>query len=185
MKVLLYLLLCCGLTYSQVPLSEPSKFLESAKSIQINYDEQFKVSFRSGLDETVDFIPCQLINLETNAMITGLQIESQVFVSEPGISKHTVVTTAWIGLDEIDGMLEWFDRYVVPTSTQKTAPKTAVKYRYKCKELTFEFERTFRAITFSIRLTSTKYPTGYFWTINQVQLIPKVLERLRYLKNKP
>nr|WP_298660230.1 hypothetical protein [uncultured Flavobacterium sp.] len=69
MRFLLFSILFTICSNGQNKLSEPSQFIQSSSYVQINMDETEKATFRSGMGESVDFYPCQIIDLKTNNKI--------------------------------------------------------------------------------------------------------------------
>jgi hypothetical protein len=184
MRFLFLLTLLSYLSNAQVKLSEPSQFIERSSYVQINMDETEKASFKSGLGESAEFYPCQIIDLKNNSKINGMQIESRFIIGQQGMSNIWAKESAWIGMDEISDLIIWFENYVIPNLNDNAAKKKTVKYIFNCKELMLKFEIINRTQIFSVIMNNTDYPAKYFWTESQVDNIPNVVKSLKYLQTK-
>ena len=184
MKFLFLFLLLPFLSSAQDKLSAPSQFIEKSTYLQINMDETEKASFRSGMGETVEFYPCQIIDLKSNNKVNGMQVESVFIVGQQGMATINAKETAWIGLDEISDLVIWFENYVIPNLKDSAGKKKTVKYIFNCKELMLKFEIINRTQIFSVIMNDTAYRSKYFWTESQVDNIPNVVKALKYLQTK-
>lgn len=184
MRFLLLLLLTSCFSNAQNKLSEPSQFIERSSYVQINMDETEKASFKSGLGESAEFYPCQIIDLKSNNKMNGMQIESRFIIGQQGMSNIWAKETSWIGLDEISDLVIWFENYVIPNLKDSAGKKKTVKYIFNCKELTLKFEIMNKTQIFSVIMNDTDYPAKYFWTESQVDNIPNVVKSLKYLQTK-
>lgn len=169
---------------AQTKLSEPSLFLERSSYVQINMDETEKASFKSGLGETAEFYPSQIIDLKNNNKINGMQVESRFIIGQQGMSAVMAKESSWIGLEEISDLIVWFESYVIPNLKDAVGKKKAVKYIFNCKELTLKFEIYNKTQYFSVIMNNTDYPGKFFWTESQVDNIPNVVKSLKYLQTK-
>src|SRR5690554_3800750 len=84
--------------------SSTRKFIDEADISQINKDWSVKAQFSSGIGETVEFFPIEVINLKTNQKVEALQVDMSI--ANPKIEK-----TAWVGLDEIDEFIVFIETY--------------------------------------------------------------------------
>lgn len=82
LKILLCLLLLTISTtvYTQKEKanSDTRKFIDNADFTQVNRDWNNMAQFKSGLGETVDFYPIEVINLKTNQSVKSLQMDMSV-----------------------------------------------------------------------------------------------------------
>lgn len=184
MKLSLLLLLFSYFSIAQTKLSEPSEFIERSSYVQINMDETEKASFKSGLGESAEFYPCQIIDLKSNNKINGMQVESLFIIGQHGMSNIWAKETAWIGLDEISDLVIWFENYVIPNLKDSAGKKKTVKYIFNCKEIMLKFEIINKTQVFSVIMNNSNYPAKYFWTESQVDKIPNVVKSLKYLQTK-
>lgn len=184
MRFLLFLTLFSCFSNAQTKLSEPSQFIERSSYVQINMDETEKASFKSGLGESAEFYPCQIIDLKSNNKVNGMQVESRFIIGQQSMSNTWAKESAWIGLDEISDLVIWFENYVIPNLKDAAGKKKTVKYIFNCKEMMLKFEIINKTQVFSVIMNNTDYPAKYFWTESQVDNIPNVLKSLKYLQTK-
>ncbi len=184
MRFLLLSILLTICANGQNKLSEPSQFIERSSYVQINMDETEKATFRSGMGESVDFYPCQIIDLKNNNKMNGMQVESRFIIGQQGMASVSAKETAWIGLDEISDLIVWFENYVIPNLNDSAGKKKTVKYIFNCKELMLKFEIMNKTQIFSVIINTTDFPGKYFWTESQVDNIPNVVKALKYLQTK-
>jgi len=165
-------------------LSTASEFINRSSYVQINMDENEKATFKSGLGETVSFYPSEIIDLKLNTKMLGLQVESTYIISQQSINTITAKETAWVGLEEIDDLVVWFESFVVPNLDSSAGKKKTVKYIFNCDELTLKFEIYNNTQVFSVILNYSNFPDKYFWTEARVKDIPKVVTALKFLQAK-
>lgn len=165
-------------------LSTASKFINKSSYVQINMDENEKATFKSGFGETVSFYPSEIIDLKQNTTMFGLQIESLFITGTQGMTNTWRKETAWVGMEEIDDLVIWFERYIVPNLEAAAGKNKTVKYIFNCEELTLKFEVYDNRQVFSVILNNTLFPDKYFWTEAKVKDIPKVVSALKYLQTK-
>jgi hypothetical protein len=184
MRFLLLLTLLSCFSNAQTKLSEPSLFIERSSYVQINMDETEKASFKSGLGESAEFYPCQILDLKNNTKMNGMQVESRFIIGQQGMTNIWASETAWIGLDEISDLVIWFENYVIPNLKDTAGKKKTVKYIFNCKEMMLKFEIINKTQIFSVIMNNSDYPAKYFWTESQVDKIPNVVKALKYLQTK-
>lgn len=185
-KVTLLLFIIPFLGISQeINYSEPSRFIEKAGAVQINLVESEKTIFKSGFGETVSFYPSEIIALNENQRINGIEVES-TFITKEYQNKQDQYTkeTAWIGVDEIPALIVWFENYVIPNLTAPAGTKKTVKYIYSTKEIQFKFDVYNATQTFTIAVKNTNYKDKYFWTESRTKDIPNILKTLKYMQIK-
>jgi len=184
-KLIILLLFTATHTYSQVKeLSTASQFINRSSYVQINMDENEKAIFKSGLGESVSFYPSEIIDLKLNTTMLGLQVESLFITGTQGINNTWAKETAWVGIEEIDDLVVWFEKYVVPNLKIDAGKNKTVKYIFNCDELMLKFEVYDNTQVFSVFLNNTYFHDKYFWTETKVKDIPKVVSALKYLQSK-
>lgn len=183
-KLLFVLVLFSSFAFSQEnKLSEPSMFINKTAHIKITSDENQKASFKSGLGESVLFFASEITNLKNDITIKGLQIESTYNIGSRGMATLTAKEVAWVGLDEINDMLYWFETYVIPNLNYDAGKKKNLSFIFNSKEVTIKFEIQGKYQIFSVILKNSIYPDKYFWTESKVDDIPKVISTLKSLSN--
>lgn len=165
-------------------LSTASEFINRSSYVQINMDENEKAIFKSGFGETVSFYPSEITDLKMNTKMLGLQVESVYIIGQQGMSTITTKEVAWVGMEEIDDLVIWFENYVVPNLESSAGKKKTLKYIFNCEELTLKFEIYNNTQVFSVILNYSNFPDKYFWTEARVKDIPKVVMALKYLQAK-
>ncbi len=183
--LLLFILPFLGIA-QEISYSEPSQFIEKAGSVQINLVESQKTIFKSGLGETVSFYPAEIIDLNQNQKkVSGIEVES-TFITKEYQNKKDQYTkeTAWIGVDELPVLIDWFESYVIPNLTNPVGTKKTVKYIHSTKEIQFKFNVYNATQTFTIAVKNTNHKDKYFWTESRTKDIPSILKTLKYMQTK-
>lgn len=184
LKILLCLLLLTISTtvYTQKEKanSDTRKFIDNADFTQVNRDWNNMAQFKSGLGETVDFYPIEVINLKTNQSVKSLQMDMSVSNGNSGF----YYKSSWIDLSEIEEFIYFLEQYVIPNLEEKIDYNKSKTYIFNSKEITFHFRiaKTSRKISIYLKdngITDTKY---YFWTESQVSKIPDLLNILKRLR---
>jgi hypothetical protein len=187
-QLLLTLAVTLGVHYSffsqEKELSSASQFIDRSTFIQINIDENEKAIFKSGLGETVEFYPAEIIDLKTDQKMYGLTVESTFAIGQQGMTTIQAREVAWVGIEEIGDMIIWLEKYVVPNLEQAAGKKKTIKYVFNTKEITLKFEVVNSTQIFSVILNHSLHPDKYFWTEAKVKDIPKVLIALKSLESK-
>lgn len=184
-KIVCALLLCSYFGFSQDKiLSEPSLFISKSDQIQINMDENEKATFKSGLGETVEFYPSEIIDLKNNTKVNGLAIESTFIVGSQGMATKYSKETGWVGMDELGEMIEWFEKYAVPNINTEMGKNKTTKYVYNSKEVMITLVMNSNSKMFIVSLKNSLYLDKYFWTESKVKDIPTVLKTIKYLQSK-
>ena len=96
----------------------------------------------------------------------------------------SVKETAWIGIEEVDDLIIWFDNYIVPNLDLSAGKKRTLKYIFNCKEVMLKFEIYNNTQIFSVILNNSYFKDKYFWTESRVKDIPNVINTLKKLKAK-
>lgn len=172
-------------TAAQTPkLSSASEFIDRSSYIQINLDENDMAIFTSGLGETVQFFPAEIIDLKQNVKMFGLNVTTEYNVTQEAMGNIRVKEDAWVGMEEIEDMIVWLEKYVIPNLETSAGKKKTVKYIFNSDEITMKFEIYNSTRIFSVLLNNSAYPDKFFWTETKVKDIPKVLAALKYLQSK-
>ena len=176
--LLIYLfLIVTSVTFSQNIQSSTRKFIDKAQFTRINKDWTTIAEFKSGIGETVEFYPVEVINLKTGEKTNALQLDMN-------IKKPDVFKTAWIGLEEINEFISFIEDNVIPNLKLKFKDKSS-EFIFKANEMTlsyFIFEKKRRL---TIKLNSyddSEFNNYTLWTETQVDKIPRLLEILKIIK---
>lgn len=178
MKIVFYLLiLSSSFTFSQNIESSTRKFMDDAQFTRINKDWTTIAEFKSGIGETVEFYPIEVINLKTGAKTNALQLDMKI--KNPDVFK-----TAWIGLEEINEFVRFVEEIIVPNLDLRFKNKSS-EFIFKANEMTlsyFIYEKT-RRLTIKLNSYDDSVIKNYtFWTETQVDKIPRLLEILKTMK---
>lgn len=181
MKYLLSIILLFAtfLTYSQKENVESSTriLIDKTQFTRINKDWNTTAEFKSGIGESVNFFPIEVIDLKSGAKTNALQLD--MFIKNPEIRK-----TAWIGIDEIEEFINFVEDNVIPNLDLKFKDKSS-EFIFKAKEMTlsyFVYEKD-RRITIKLNSYDDDKILNYtFWTETQVDKIPKLLTVLKKIK---
>ncbi|WP_435263836.1 hypothetical protein [Tenacibaculum sp. nBUS_03] len=175
--LILALLVTSSILIGQNTESSTRKFIDKAKFTRINKDWTTIAKFKSGIGETVEFYPIEVINLKTGEKTNALQLDMK-------IKKPDVFKTAWIGIEEINEFITFIEKNVIPNLDLKFKDKSS-EFIFKANEMTlsyFIYEKTKRI---TIKLNSyddSKFKNYTFWTETQVKKIPKLLDILKIIK---
>lgn len=63
---------------NKTEVSETRNFIKDAETVRINKDWTLVAEFKSGIGETVQFFPIQIVNLKTGTVRNALQVDLQV-----------------------------------------------------------------------------------------------------------
>lgn len=181
MKKLLSIILLLGtfLTYSQKENIESSTriLIEKTQFTRINKDWNTTAEFKSGIGESVNFFPIEVIDLKSGTKTNALQLD--MFIKNPDIRK-----TAWVGIDEIEEFINFVEDNVIPNLDLKFKGKSS-EFIFKAKEMTLSYFIYEKDRRISIKLNSyddNKILNYTFWTETQVDKIPKLLAVLKKIK---
>jgi hypothetical protein len=189
--VLVILSVFVGILGLQAQKEESStrKFISKSEKTQINKDWNTVAKFKSGIGESVTFTPVEVIDLNTNEKVKSLQIDmklksSSIVTIDNLIRSADIKVTGWVGIDEIQEMINFIEEYIIPNLKTKLK-KQSKEFILKTKEMkmTFYVKESMTKI-FMIELNSyeRKNDLRYtFWTKTQVDQIPKLLDVLKLL----
>ena len=174
--VFLFLILTT-ISFGQNIESSTRKFIDDAQFTRINKDWTTIAEFKSGIGETVEFYPIEVINLKTGDKTNALQLDMK-------IKKPDVFKTAWIGIEEINEFIQFIEENVIPNLDLRFKDKSS-EFIFKANEMTlfyFVYEKKRRL---TIKLNSyddSEFKNYTFWTETQVDKIPRLLEILKIIK---
>lgn len=166
-----------SISFGQNIESSTRKFIDKAQFTRINKDWTTIAKFKSGIGETVEFYPIEVINLKTGEKTNALQLDMN-------IKKPDVFKTAWIGIEEINEFINFIEENVIPNLDLRFKDKSS-EFIFKANEMTlsyFVYEKNRRL---TIKLNSyddNKIKNYTFWTETQVNKIPRLLEILKIIK---
>lgn len=173
----LLLMLCTLVASGQVNESSTRKFIDNAQFTRINKDWTTIAEFKSGIGETVEFYPIEVINLKTGEKTKALQLDMN-------IKKPEVFKTAWIGIEEINEFINFIEQNVIPNLNLKFKDKSS-EFIFKANEMTLSYFVYEKRRRLTIKLNSyddSEYKNYTFWTETQVEKIPRLLEILKIIK---
>lgn len=176
-SLVLFFALFISLTYGQNIESSTRKFIEEAQFTRINKDWTTIAEFKSGIGETVQFYPIEVINLKTGAKTNALQLDMNI--KNPDVFK-----TAWIGIEEINEFINFIEDNVVPNLDLKFKDKSS-EFIFKANEMTLSYFIYEKRRRLTIKLNSyddSEIKNYTFWTETQVDKIPRLLEILKLIK---
>jgi len=174
--VFLFLILT-AISFGQNIESSTRKFIDDAQFTRINKDWTTIAEFKSGIGETVEFYPIEVINLKTGDKTNALQLDMK-------IKKPDVFKTAWIGIEEINEFIQFIEENVIPNLDLRFKDKSS-EFIFKANEMTLSYFVYEKKRRLTIKLNSyddSEFKNYTFWTETQVDKIPKLLEILKIIK---
>ncbi|GAB1309001.1 hypothetical protein KH5_16840 [Urechidicola sp. KH5] len=157
--------------------SSTRKFIDKAQFTRINKDWTTVAEFKSGIGETVQFYPVEVINIKTNEKTNALQLDMRI--KNPDLFK-----TAWIGIEEINEFIEFIEQNVIPNLDLKFKDKSS-EFIFKANEMTLSYFVYEKRSRLTIKLNSyddSEIDNYTFWTETQTDKIPRLLEVLKLIK---
>ena len=175
---LVYLLLIAtSLSFGQNIQSSTRKFIDGTQFTRINKDWTTIAVFKSGIGETVEFYPIEVIDLKNGKKTEALQLDMKI--KNPDVFK-----TAWIGIEEINEFIYFIEKNVIPNLDLKFKDKSS-EFIFKANEMTltyYIYEKR-RRLTIKLNVYDDSEFNNYtFWTETQVSKIPRLLEILKIIK---
>ena len=174
--VFLFLILT-AFSFGQNIESSTRKFIDDAQFTRINKDWTTIAEFKSGIGETVEFYPIEVINLKTGDKTNALQLDMK-------IKKPDVFKTAWIGIEEINEFIQFIEENVIPNLDLRFKDKSS-EFIFKANEMTLSYFVYEKKRRLTIKLNSyddSEFKNYTFWTETQVDKIPRLLEILKIIK---
>jgi hypothetical protein len=167
-----------GSLFAQDP-SSTREFIDKASFLQINKDWTITAEFYSGLGEYVKFYPVEMMDLKSKETRDALQLEMH---SKAGT--EWVDAEAWLGLDEVAGLILFVETYVIPNLDLELRKKSK-EFIFESKEMKLSFMIHERQRRISIWLNNYGKGGGsryYFWTESQINNITYLLQVLKKIK---
>lgn len=165
------------ISFGQNIESSTRKFIDEAQFTRINKNWTTVAVFKSGIGETVEFYPVEVINLKTGEKRNALQLDMNI--KKPDVSK-----TAWIGIEEINEFIGFIEDNVTPNLDLKLKDKSS-EFIFKANEMTLTYFVYEKKRRLTIKLNSyddSEFKNYTFWTESQVNKIPRLLEVLKKIK---
>ena len=188
-RITLLIVLCCFVANAQkenVP-STARLFIEKAQKTRINKDWTLIANFKSGIGETVDFYPVQIIDLKTNEKTNALQLDMEVVDFVGGLKGNQKLNlSAWVGLDEVDEFINFIEDNIIPNLDVKYKKKSS-EFIFKAKEITLSYiiDEKRRRLTISLNNYNQKGGlSNDFWTEARVDNFPDLVDILKKVKSK-
>ncbi len=175
---LVYLLLIAtSLSFGQNIQSSTRKFIDETQFTRINKDWTTIAEFKSGIGESVEFYPIEVIDLKNGKKTEALQLDMKI--KNPDVFK-----TAWIGIEEINEFIYFIEKNVIPNLDLKFKDKSS-EFIFKANEMTLTYYIYEKRRRLTIKLNvydDSKFNNYTFWTETQVSKIPRLLEVLKIIK---
>ena len=176
--------------FAQNEESSTRKFIGKSEKTQINRDWNEIAEFKSGIGESLKFIPIEVIDLNTNEKVKSLQVEMDLKRSSVASFSNMMKTPeihvqGWVGIDEVQDLIAFLETYVVPNIKTKLKKKS-IEYIFRTKEMKMIFIVKESTRYFQIVLNDYDHNGDFrytFWTKTQVDRIPKLVEVLKNLIN--
>jgi len=159
--------------------SSTRDFIDKANFLQINKDWTITAEFYSGLGEYVKFYPVEVMDLKSketrDALLLNMHARS---------GAEWVDAEAWVGLDEVAGLIDFVESYVIPNLDLDLRKKSR-EFIFESKEMKLSFMVHERQRRISIWLNNYGKEGGskyYFWTESQINNITYLLQVLKRIK---
>lgn len=177
--------------------SDVRMMIEDASITRINKDWSNTAEFKSGIGETVQFFPVQVIDLKSGRKSEALQVDMYIkkggtnaviagaMTLNPGLMGNDDYMSAWVGHDEIDEFIEFIEKSIIPNLDLRYKKKST-EFIFNAKEITFKYLVDEKRRRLSISLNNYQdygYPY-HFWTEARVDKIPELLPVLKDLRDK-
>jgi hypothetical protein len=172
-------LLLLPLTVFAQNQSSTRDFIDKASTLQINKDWTITAEFYSGLGEYVKFYPVEVMDLKSRETRDALQLEMHTKAGAEWVDAE-----AWVGLDEVAGLINFVESYVIPNLDLNLSKKSR-EFIFESKEMKLSFMVNERKRRISIWLNNYGNDKGskyYFWTESQINNINYLLMVLKRIK---
>jgi hypothetical protein len=175
--VILFLMIST-MTFSQNVESSTRIFIDNANFTRINRVWANMAEFKSGIGESVQFYPIEVINLKSGEKTKALQLDMNI--KNPAVFK-----TAWVGIEEINELITFIEKYVIPNLKVKFNNTMSSEFIFNANEVTLSYLVYENKKRLTIKLNSyddSRYKNYTFWTETKVNRIPRILEMLKIIK---
>ena len=171
--------------------------IEDASITRINKDWTNIAEFKSGIGETVNFYPVQVVDLKSGQIREALQVDMYIkkgganaliagaLTMNPGLMGNDDYMSAWVGLDEISEFIAFIEKSIVPNLDLRYKKKSS-EFIFNAKEITFKYMVDEKRRRLSIILNNYNdvgYPF-HFWTEARVDKIAELLPVLKDIRDK-
>lgn len=171
--------------------------IEDASITRINKDWTNIAEFKSGIGETVNFYPVQVVDLKSGQIREALQVDMYIkkgganaliagaLTMNPGLMGNDDYMSAWVGLDEISEFIAFIEKSIVPNLDLRYKKKSS-EFIFNAKEITFRYMVDEKRRRLSILLNNYQdagYPF-HFWTEARVDKIAELLPVLKDIRDK-
>ncbi len=191
-------------------LSEARTLMDNTDIVRINKDWSLVAEFRSGTGEKVEFFPVEVVDPKTGIKMIALQIDLKIKthsgmsaigalsgMAAGGLSglqsaapamvaamANNGVASAWVDYGEIDRLIEFIEKQVVPNLDKKYRKKSS-EFIFHSQELTMRYLIDEDNKRISIILNNGEGNTQmYFYTESRAEKIDDLLPILKKIKSK-
>ncbi len=191
-------------------LSEARTLMDNTDIVRINKDWSLVAEFRSGTGEKVEFFPVEVVDPKTGVKMIALQIDLKL-KTHSGMSAMSAlsgmaagglsglqsaapamaaamanngVASAWVDYGEIDRLIEFIEKQVVPNLDKKYRKKSS-EFIFHSQELTMRYLIDEDNKRISIILNNGEGNTQmYFYTESRAEKIDDLIPILKKIKSK-
>lgn len=178
-------------------MSDARKMIIDASIVRINKDWSNMAEFKSGIGESVQFYPVQIVNLKSGVTTNALQVDMYIkkgganavilgaMSLNPGLMGNDDYMSAWVGIDEIDEFIAFIEQSIVPNLDLRYKKKSS-EFIFNAKETKFKYmvdEKRRRLSIILNNFSDNGFPY-YFWTEARVDKFPDLLPVLKKIRDK-
>ena len=193
-------------------LSEARTLMDNTDIVRVNKDWSLVAEFKSGAGEKVEFFPVEVIDQRTGVKIIALQMDLKIkthsgaaplaaalsgLATGGGLSSlqsmgpamvsamsNNGVASAWVDYDEIERLIEFIEKEVVPNIELKYKKKSS-EFIFHSREITMRYLIDENDKRISIILNNGEGNTPlYFYTESRAEKIGDLLPILKKVKSK-
>lgn len=189
-------------------LSEARTLMDNTDIVRINKDWSLIAEFKSGTGERVEFFPVEVVDPKTGIKMIALQMDLKIRTGGGGglamlgalsggmsslqsmgpamaaAMANNGVASAWVDYDEIDRMIEFIEKIVVPNLDKKYKKKSS-EFIFHSQEITMRYLIDENTKRISIILNNGEGNTPmYFFTESRAEKIGDLLPILKRVKSK-
>jgi hypothetical protein len=189
-------------------LSEARTLMDNTDIVRINKDWSLIAEFKSGTGEKVEFFPVEVVDPKTGIKMIALQMDLKIRTGGGGglamlsalsggmgglqsmgpamaaAMANNGVASAWVDYDEIDRLIEFIEKIVVPNLDKKYKKKSS-EFIFHSQEITMRYLIDESTKRISIILNNGEGNTPmYFFTESRAEKIGELLPILKRVKSK-
>jgi hypothetical protein len=189
-------------------LSEARTLMDNTDIVRINKDWSLVAEFKSGTGEKVEFFPVEVVDPKTGIKMIALQVDLKIRTGGGGglamlgalsgglgglqsmgpamaaAMANNGVASAWVDYDEIDKLIEFIEKIVVPNLDKKYKKKSS-EFIFHSQEMTMRYLIDEDNKRISIILNNGEGNTPmYFYTESRAEKIGDLLPILKRVKSK-